>query len=107
MMSQNTDTPAGSENLAELDNIVQQETTPSSFIYKKKSLTELANDPEFQKRADRFLDGIGSNEEIFEYLRDANFSLSSAMVRSFQTGKWTDDQKKITYTYKMHLTMQK
>ena len=93
MVSKDTESPAGYGNLAELDNIVKQETTPSSYLYKKKSLTELANDPEFQTRADRFLDGIGSNEEIFEYLRDANFSLSSAMVRSFQTGNWTEDQK--------------
>ena len=93
MVSKDTESPAGYGNLAELDNIVKQETTPSSYLYKKKSITELGNDPEFQKRADRFLDGIGSNEEIFEYLRDANFSLSSAMVRSFQTGNWTEDQK--------------
>ena len=44
-------------------------------------------------RADRFLDGIGSNENIFEYLRDADYSLGSAIVRSFQTGNWTDEQK--------------
>ena len=57
------------------------------------SLTDLEKDPEFAKRASRFLDGIGSNDNIFEYLRDSDYSLSAAAVRSFQTGKWTKEQK--------------
>ena len=39
---------------------------------KKKTLTELANDDEFSMRAERFLEGVGRNEDIFEYLRDAD-----------------------------------
>ena len=64
----------------------------------KKTLTELKETPEFADRASRFLEGIGSNEDIFEYLRDADYSLSSAIVRSFQTGNWTEQQKQ-DYTY--------
>jgi hypothetical protein len=41
---------------------------------------------------------MGSNEDIFEYLRDSDYSLSSAIVRSFQTGNWTEQQKK-DYVY--------
>lgn len=59
----------------------------------KKNLTELAEDDEFSKRALRFLEGVGSNDNIFEYLRDSDYSLSSAVVRSFQTGSWTEEQK--------------
>ena len=45
-----------------------------------------------------FLQGIEANEDIFEYLRDSDYSLSSAMVRSAQTGNWTEEQKK-DYVY--------
>jgi len=59
----------------------------------KTSLTELSQSEEFSKRASRFLEGIGSNENIFEYLRDSDYSLSSAIGRSFDVGNWTDEQK--------------
>ena len=64
----------------------------------KKTLTQLKETPEFADKAARFLDGIGSNEDIFEYLRDSEYSLSSAIARSFQTGKWTEEQKQ-DYVY--------
>ena len=56
---------------------------PQTYSNGKKSLTELASDEEFSTRSERFLEGIESNENIFEYLRDAEYSLSSAIVRSF------------------------
>jgi len=59
----------------------------------KKSLSELEADPEFDIRATRFLEGIGRNENIFEYLRDSDYSLSSAAQRSFEVGNWTEEQK--------------
>ena len=94
-----TTTPVGFSQLAKLDNEVKQATTPTPFQTSgKKSLTQLSEDPEFAVRAERFLDGIGSNENIFEYLRDADYSLGSAIVRSFQTGKWTEEQKQ-DYNY--------
>ena len=64
----------------------------------KKSLTDLANDDEFSTRSERFLEGIKSNDNIFEYLRDSEYSLSSAISRSFQAGKWTEEQKQ-DYNY--------
>ena len=70
-------------------------TSTSSYGY---SLSDLERDPEFSAAAKRFLDGIGSNENIFEFLRDEKYSLSSAIVRSFQTGTWTDQQKQ-DYVY--------
>src|SRR5210317_40018 len=92
------DTPIGVQNLKDLDTSVKQATTPVSALSPKKSLGDLKKDSEFAMRADRFLDGIGSNENIFEYLRDADYSLGSAIVRSFETGKWTDEQKE-DYVY--------
>jgi len=71
---------------------------PSLTTSKKRSLQDLRNDPEFDNRASRFLQGIEANEDIFEYLRDSDYSLSSAMVRSAQTGNWTEEQKK-DYVY--------
>ena len=96
------DNPIGYQQMAELDSQIQKDIAPVETITSsatgKKSLTQLANDPEFAVRAERFLDGIGSNENIFEYLRDADYSLGSAVVRSFQTGKWSEDQKE-DYVY--------
>ena len=64
----------------------------------KKSLTELANDDEFSSASQRFLKSIGSNDNIFEYLRDSEYSLSSAIVRAKQANDWTDEQQK-DYSY--------
>ena len=66
--------------------------TPSKLGY-NYSLTDLEKDPEFAKRAERFLQGVGRNENIFEYLRDENFSLSAAFVRSTEVGNWTEEEK--------------
>ena len=69
-----------------------------SLTTKKRSLQDLRKDKEFDNRAARFLEGIESNEDIFEYLRDSDYSLSSAAVRSFQAGNWSDEQKE-DYVY--------
>jgi hypothetical protein len=66
---------------------------PEKTFTGKGNLTELANDEEFSQRAARFLEGIGSNENIFEYLRDSDYSLTSAIGRSFEVDYWTDEQK--------------
>ena len=71
---------------------------PESIYKSKKTLTELAEDEEFATRAERFLEGVGKNENIFEYLRDSEYSLSAAAQRSFEVGKWTDEQKE-DYNY--------
>ena len=71
--------------------------TPSKLGY-NYSLTDLEKDPEFAMRAERFLQGVGRNENIFEYLRDENFSLSSAFVRSTEVGDWTEEEK-LDYIY--------
>ena len=76
-------------------NLIPEEkdyVTPSSLNY-GYSLSDLERDPEFSEAAKRFLDGIGRNENIFEFLRDEKYSLSSAIARSFESGKWTDQQK--------------
>ena len=59
----------------------------------KKSLKDLREDENFSERADRFLTKVGSNDNIFEYLRDADYSLSSAAVRAYQVGDWDDETK--------------
>jgi len=74
--------------------IQASQTTPTYSLSGKKSLSELEADPEFDKRAARFLEGIGRNENIFEFLRDSDYNLSSAIQRSFEVGKWTEEQKK-------------
>jgi len=71
---------------------------PLQPLSEKYTVAELRDNKTFNTRAERFLEGLGSNEDIFEYLRDSEYSLSSAMVRSLQTGKWTDQQKE-DYVY--------
>ena len=73
--------------------IDKQTSTTRSAPTGKTSLTALANDDEFATKASRFLEGIGSNENIFEYLRDSDYSLTSAIGRSFAVGDWTEEQK--------------
>ena len=71
---------------------------PLQPLSEKYTVAELRDNKTFNTKAERFLEGLGSNEDIFEYLRDSEYSLSSAMVRSLQTGKWTDQQKE-DYVY--------
>jgi len=62
------------------------------------TLDDLEKDPEFQLRAERFMEEIGKDEEIFEYLRDPEFSIYSAMNLASEVGEWSD-QAKQDYTY--------
>mgnify|MGYP000020460323 FL=1 len=84
--------------VGDVDDRINRSFEVKDAASKKKSLTQLAADEEFSMRSERFLEGVAKNENIFEYLRDSEYSLSSAMVRSFQAGKWTEEQKK-DYTY--------
>ena len=66
--------------------------SPNVSTSGKKTLTQLENDPKFAKIANRFLESIGENDDIFEYLRDSDYSLSAAAVRAVQTNSWTEEQ---------------
>jgi len=92
-----SETPEGYDTFV-TEPTTEREVNPYDSTPGKTTLTELRNDPEFAQRASRFLDGVGSNDNIFEYLRDSDYSLSAAAVRSFQTGKWTEEQKQ-DYAY--------
>ena len=74
-------------------NIISSEVLPKNY-----SVTDLEKNREFMQRAERFLNGLEINENIFEFLRDSDYSLSSAIQRSFETGKWTEQQKQ-DYNY--------
>ena len=62
------------------------------------SLDDLEKDPEFQERASRFMEDIGRDEDIFEYLRDSDWSLTSAIARSMEIKDWSS-QAKQDYIY--------
>ncbi len=57
------------------------------------SMTDLQKDKEFNFRANRFLSKIGEDDNIIEYLRDSDYSLSSAMTRASEVGNWSDEVK--------------
>ena len=84
-----------SQNLQQSYNkgFVDQSVLPPSKLKSKYSLSDLEKDPEFIIRAERFMEEIGSKEDIFEYLRDPQFSISSAVQRSVQIGNWSDQSK--------------
>lgn len=86
--------PLGYEtNIGQIYNKIDQGVGVPSIRTGKKSLTDLANDDEFSKTSQRFLESIGSNDNIFEYLRDSEYSLSSAIVRARQANEWTEQQQ--------------
>jgi len=62
------------------------------------TLDDLEKNSEFQLRSARFMKSIEDDEDIFEYLRDSDFSLSSAFVRAGQAKGWSD-QAKEDYNY--------
>jgi len=92
-----SETPEGYETFV-TEPTTKREVNPYQSPSGKMSLTELKKDPEFAERAARFLEGVGSNDHIFEYLRDSDYSLSAAAVRSFEVGDWTEEQKQ-DYAY--------
>ena len=89
------DEPLGYQtNVGEVYDNINKSIGVPSVSSGKKSLTQLADDDEFSAASQRFLESIGSNDNIFEYLRDSEYSLSSAIVRAKQANDWTDEQQK-------------
>jgi hypothetical protein len=87
------------KNIGEIFNNIQSSfETPYSVTPAKKSLTELSEDEKFSSTAERFMDKIGRNENIFEYLRDSEYSLSAAAKRAIEVGDW-DKQTQEDYIY--------
>ena len=69
-------------------------TLPAPVKYDRAySLDDLDNDEYFQKRANRFLESIGTDEDIYETLRDSDWSITDALARAYDSGKWTEQQK--------------
>ena len=78
---------------------IQNLALPGKPIGREYDLNDLEVDTEFQTRANRFLSSIGEEDgDIFEYMRDADFNLVSAMKRYSDSGKFTDQQKE-DYNY--------
>tara|TARA_R100000329_G_scaffold14756_3_gene15191 strand:+ start:431 stop:3529 length:3099 start_codon:yes stop_codon:yes gene_type:complete len=58
------------------------------------TLDDLENDEKFQQVAERFLESVGEkSDDVFEYLRDSDFNLFSAMNRATQSNKFSQQQK--------------
>ena len=74
-------------------------TNASTLTGARYTLDELERDPKFQETASRFMEEIGRDEEIFEYLRDSDWSLASALMRSREIKTGQVKPNKIIYTY--------
>ena len=59
----------------------------------KFSLNDLDEDSTYQEVATRFLRSIGSDENIYENLRDAKYSIGDAVMLASRSGKWTKQQQ--------------
>ena len=68
------------------------------ILKKTINFKKFLKDDEFTLRAERFLTSIGSGDDIFEYLRDSNFSPSAALLRASQAKDWSQ-QNKEDYNY--------
>jgi len=73
--------------------LAENTATSVTSTQTKYNLDDLETDDEFQTVASRFLTSLGEGEDIFEYLRDSDYRVSSALYRGYQSGKWTDEQK--------------
>ena len=67
--------------------------TPQPESSKKLSQTELYKLPEFQELWQSFLNSNALDEDFFEYMRDAEYSVGGAALRAYQAGKWDNKQK--------------
>lgn len=88
--SQAPDRPSIDQN--DLIQKLKQETTLAPTIQDtspiRYTLDDLRNDPQFMTVSERFLKSINKDENIFEYLRDSNFSPTAAFARANQAKKW-------------------
>ena len=69
---------------------------PSTFIpTRKQTVAEFRKDPQVQKDASIFLSALGKdkNADFVEILRDEDFSLTTAINRSFNVGSWSNEEK--------------
>ena len=88
-----SETPEGYDTFV-TEPTTEREVNPYDSTPGKTTLTELKKDPEFAQRASRFLEGVGSNDNIFEYLRDSDYNLYSGMQRAMDSGKFNEQQKR-------------
>jgi len=73
---------------------VSSSNIPAPVEYTKPySLVDLDSDKHFQKVANRFLTSVGTDEDIYETLRDSDWSITDALSRAYNSGKWTEQQK--------------
>ena len=78
------------------DSVVSKDPSkvPAPIRYDKDySLEDLDEDRHFQTVANRFLLSIGTDDDIYETLRDSDWSITGALTRAYRSGKWTDQQK--------------
>ena len=76
-------------------------TVNSNNLYdtnKKYTLDYLENNEEYNRVATDFLRSVGSDDNIFEYLRDSDWSTSAALMRGFQSKDW-DEEKQQQYRF--------
>ena len=89
------------ESREEITEYLQQkpeENTPRTSLGVDYTLDDLEKNPEFQTVAGRFLESVQSNDNIYEYLRDTDWSLTSAIARSLEIDEWSE-QAKQDYNY--------
>ena len=74
--------------------LVDSTKLPPQIRYDKDySIEDLDKDKHFQAVANRWLTSIGTDDDIYETLRDSDWSITGAVLRAYKSGKWTEQQK--------------
>ena len=57
------------------------------------SVTDLEQNYGYRERAERFLSDVGTDDNIFETLRDSKYNTGMALLQAFNSRKWTEQTK--------------
>lgn len=60
---------------------------------RKETLDDLEQDDRFQQDADLFLDFLGTNDDIFETLRDTDYNIVKGLMTAAEAGSWPEEVK--------------
>jgi len=83
-----------------LQNNLSLERDKSKSVYEQSNynMKDLDKDDVYQEVGKRYLRSLGSNENLYENLRDAKYSIGDAVALAMKSDNWSD-QTKADYAY--------
>ena len=77
---------------------LERENSASYYSNKEYNMKDLDKDEVYQTIGRRYLDAIGSDESLYENLRDAKYSIGDAVALAMKSDNWSN-QVKSDYAY--------